>query len=225
MARTAYLIGLQESPESPISGGLPDDMVVKHFPDSERARVALSSRPPDLVLADGGRDDVRQLLADAQGDEPDTPTVIITMGADSSVTQRCVEIVGSLFHLAAPYTERALRDRVSVLLERRSLADSLKAARDALSQRDRALSASRKRVDEASHKLQMRHTELEVATERLVTSEQLAAVGRVVGGLAHEIGKQLALVGYAEAIKARVVGDDELTELADVIVVAQRRLS
>jgi signal transduction histidine kinase len=61
---------------------------------------------------------------------------------------------------------------------------------------------------------------------RLVASERLAAVGRVVSGIAHEIGNQLALVGYAEAIKARTQATmPEVAEFADVIVSAQKRLA
>jgi response regulator RpfG family c-di-GMP phosphodiesterase len=49
---------------------------------------------------------------------------------------------------------------------------------------------------------------------RLVSAERLAAVGRVVSGIAHEIGNQLALVGYAEAIKARSTGNSEIARRA-----------
>jgi len=47
----------------------------------------------------------------------------------------------------------------------------------------------------------------------------------VVTGIAHELGRQLALVGYAEAIKSRVADDPELVEFADIIVNAQKRLA
>jgi signal transduction histidine kinase len=47
-----------------------------------------------------------------------------------------------------------------------------------------------------------------------------------VSAIAHEIGNQLALVGYAEAIKQKVgQSDPEVAEFADVIVAAQKRLS
>jgi signal transduction histidine kinase len=46
----------------------------------------------------------------------------------------------------------------------------------------------------------------------------------VASGLAHEIGNQLALVGYAEAIRERTA-DPEVAEFAQVIVAAQRRLA
>jgi signal transduction histidine kinase len=66
--------------------------------------------------------------------------------------------------------------------------------------------------------------ERRMLVDELVRSERLAAVGRVASGLAHEIGNQLALVGYAEAIRDRAK-DPELAEFAKVIVAAQRRLA
>ena len=60
--------------------------------------------------------------------------------------------------------------------------------------------------------------------QRLVDSERLAAVGRVISGIAHEIGNQLALIGYAEAIKQKTK-DAEVAEFADVIIAAQKRLA
>jgi signal transduction histidine kinase len=72
--------------------------------------------------------------------------------------------------------------------------------------------------------LEARLNELERAHTELVRAERLAAVGRVASGLAHEIGNQLALVGYAEAIRERTA-DPEVAEFAQVIVAAQRRLA
>jgi two-component system sensor histidine kinase HydH len=47
----------------------------------------------------------------------------------------------------------------------------------------------------------------------------------VVSGIAHEIGNQLALVGYAEAIKSKVAHDPEVLEFAEALVSAQKRLA
>ena len=58
----------------------------------------------------------------------------------------------------------------------------------------------------------------------IVYSSNLPNDGMVNFTIAHELGQQLALVGYAEALKTRVADDPELVELADVIVGAQRRL-
>lgn len=59
---------------------------------------------------------------------------------------------------------------------------------------------------------------------RLLEAERLAAVGRVAGGIAHEIGNQLALLGYAELIADRHAGDPETLALVEPIVAARRRL-
>jgi signal transduction histidine kinase len=68
-------------------------------------------------------------------------------------------------------------------------------------------------------------SKLREAQEKLLASERLAAVGRVVSGIAHELGNQLALVGYAEAIKARSAQNPEIAELADIIAAAHKRLA
>jgi signal transduction histidine kinase len=60
--------------------------------------------------------------------------------------------------------------------------------------------------------------------EKLIASERMAAVGRVASGLAHELGNQIGLLGWAEAIAART-DDPEVREGAQVIVAAQRRLA
>jgi C4-dicarboxylate-specific signal transduction histidine kinase len=87
------------------------------------------------------------------------------------------------------------------------------------------LVASKQYAERTSRALASTHSELETATARLVEAEQLAAVGRVVTGIAHEISNQLALVGYAEAIKSRVEPSSELFEFADAIALAQKRLA
>jgi signal transduction histidine kinase len=114
--------------------------------------------------------------------------------------------------------------KLKVGLERRRLIRELARVRAAVATRDQALAESARQVERTSAELRTTHTELRTATERLVQSEQLAAVGRVVTGIAHELSRQLALVGYAEAIKSRV-GDPELVEFASIIVNAQKRLA
>src|SRR5437762_6242971 len=80
-----------------------------------------------------------------------------------------------------------------------------------------------RRLERSNEELLQRIDELETAHDRLVSSERLAAVGRVASGLAHEIGNQLGLVGYAEAILSRT-SDPEIAEFARLILEAQRRL-
>src|SRR5262249_14171300 len=66
---------------------------------------------------------------------------------------------------------------------------------------------------------------LKQTSDRLVATERIAGVGRVASGIAHELANQLALVGYAEAIKVRAAGNAEIAELCDVLIAALRRLS
>jgi signal transduction histidine kinase len=61
--------------------------------------------------------------------------------------------------------------------------------------------------------------------EQLIASERLAAVGRLASGIAHEIGNQLSLLGYAELIAEKLGDDPEIRELTDPLMAARRRLS
>src|SRR5262249_17976071 len=67
--------------------------------------------------------------------------------------------------------------------------------------------------------------ELEDAQDRLLAAERLAAVGRVAGGIAHELGNQLSLLGYAELIAERYRTDPEIVALTDPLLAVRRRLS
>ncbi len=132
--------------------------------------------------------------------------------------------VGRLGHLSTPLDQAEFLEKVSLFLERVRLRRRIQELETLLEASDSQLSASQRGTERAEARLVTTHTELETATGRLVHAEQLAAVGRVTAGIADEIGNQLALVGYAEAIRARVE-DPELAEFADVIINAQRRLS
>jgi signal transduction histidine kinase len=60
---------------------------------------------------------------------------------------------------------------------------------------------------------------------RLLASERLAAVGRLATGIAHEIGNQLSLLGFAELLAERYADDPETRALTDPLLAAKRRLS
>ena len=61
--------------------------------------------------------------------------------------------------------------------------------------------------------------------DQLIASERLAAVGRLASGIAHEIGNQLSLLGYAELLAEKLGDDPEIRELTDPLMAARRRLS
>jgi signal transduction histidine kinase len=171
---------------------------------------------PDAVIvgmrvAAPGIEDGVALLAELIRTDPMLEGLIATAAADVDATSRALGVVGPLRVIARPANPDLILPRVAAALERRALRTQLAHLEAQVAHRDLALAAT--------------HGSLATATERLVQAEQLAAVGRVATGIAHELMQQLALVGYAEALKARVADDPELVELADVIVRAQKRLA
>jgi signal transduction histidine kinase len=157
--------------------------------------------------------------------DPDVVALVMTRSADEAATAQAIAAVGSLRHLHKPCSMAELLPRLGIWLERRELQQALRDTRSMLNSRSQALAESTREVQRAEAELRTTHTELRAATERLVQAEQMAAVGRVAAAIAYELSRQLALVGYAEAIKSRVASDPELVELANIIVAAQKRLA
>ncbi len=183
-------------------------------------------RTSDEPSSDGLVSTLEQLEAGTAPDATgDAAVIALVREADPDALARATERVGVLRVVTRPVVLEELLPKLSDALERRTLMRELAATRAALAKQSRALDASKRETETATEELVNAHSELETATERLVEAEQLAAVGRVVTGIAHELERQLALVGYAEAIKSRVSEDPELAEFADIIVTAQKRLS
>jgi two-component system, NtrC family, sensor kinase len=82
-----------------------------------------------------------------------------------------------------------------------------------------ALADERARVAEKVAALERANRELGTARESLVRSEKLATVGRLAGGVAHEVGNPLgAIAGYAELARARLSGGSAgAAEVADLL--------
>ena len=189
------------------------ETLLRQEPDLETAaftsvgefRAAAEARPPDAVIAEAtlvGESGIDLVEAMAASD-PDLVSLVVTSASDPDATAQALSRVGPLRLVHKPFKPHDLLPRLRAGLERRALARALAAARGALEQQS---------------------SELATATERLVEAEHFAAVARVLNGIAHEITSQLALVGYAEAIRSKVAGDPELVDLCDVIVSAHKRL-
>jgi signal transduction histidine kinase len=173
-----------------------------HGPD---ALAAMPAAPPDVVLSDfkmPGMDGIA-FLGRVRAGWPDAVLLLLTGYADKESAIRAINEVGIWQYVEKPWDLGDLLVKIRQGLERRALVAELRAKNVAL---------------------EARLGELERAHQELVRAERLAAVGRVASGLAHEIGNQLALVGYAEAIRERT-HDPELVQFAEVIVAAQRRLA
>ncbi len=189
------------------------ETLLRQEPDLETAaftsvgefRAAAEARPPDAVIAEAtlvGESGIDLVEAMAASD-PDLVSLVVTSASDPDATAQALSRVGPLRLVHKPFKPHDLLPRLRAGLERRALARALAAARGALEQQS---------------------SELATATERLVEAEHFAAVARVLNGIAHEITSQLALVGYAEAIRSKVAADPELVDLCDVIVSAHKRL-
>lgn len=199
---------------------------VAPFTSGRAALAEAAVVPPDAVLVGLRLGDMTgaALLRELQAIDPEIACLVITSATDPDATAQAAVMVGPLRQVRKPAEPADLMPKLRAQLERRQLIVDLQALQATLEQRDRALRASRRQVERATAELDATSNELATATERLVRAEQLAAVGRVLAGVAHELDRQLALVGYAEAIKTRVAGDPELAEFADIIVNAQKRL-
>lgn len=206
--------------------GQETDLEVATFTRAEDLVQAVGERPPDAVLAGaaGGEEDTLDMLDRLVAADPELVALAVTPAGDPDATAQALSRVGPLRLVHKPFDPRDLLPKLRAGLERRALATRLQEASSALEHHSRALRASRAQVERTAAELELTSSELATATERLVEAEQLAAVGRVLTGVAHEITSQLALVGYAEAIRTRVTGDDELTDLCDVIISAHKRL-
>src|SRR2546423_5298581 len=207
MARVVYVVDDEPLVTDGLSRALAleTDWTVLPFNDGAHALAAMPATPPDAVLSDfkmPGMDGL-VFLGRVRALNPDAVLMLLTGYADKESAIRAINEVGIWQYVEKPWDLGDLIVKIQQGLERRALVGELR---------------------DKNRTLQVRLDELERAHDELVRAERLAAVGRVASGLAHEIGNQLALVGYAEAIRDRVV-DPEVASFADVIVAAQRRLA
>jgi signal transduction histidine kinase len=184
---------------------LETDWRVNTFNQGQKALDAMPDAPPDVVLSDFKMPhmDGIAFLGRVRAQHPDAVLLLLTGYADKESAIRAINEIGIWQYVEKPWDLGDLLVKIRQGLERRALVVELRAKNAAL---------------------EGRLNELERAHTELVRAERLAAVGRVASGLAHEIGNQLALVGYAEAIRERTA-DPEVAEFAQVIVAAQRRLA
>lgn len=219
--------------DDPLSGKALADLLSREV-DLELVRLSsgkelverAAQRPPDAVIVDaslGGVDGIALSEQVCPGDG-DLVRLIAVAQADRDAATSALSRVGPLRVVDKPFESRQLLPILRAGLERRQLARELAQARMLIDAEERELRASRARAERAAAELAVTSSELATATERLGQAEQLAVVARVMSGIAHEITSQLALVGYAEALRSKLAHDHELVELCDVIVGAHTRL-
>src|SRR5215470_2001950 len=190
------------------------------FSSGAEALARLSTDPPDVVISDFKMPlmDGLAVLKAVRKEQPEAVLMLLTGYSDKDSAIVAVNEVSIFAYVEKPWDLNDLLLKIKAGLERKELILRLREANRDLERRNAELERSHAELSQANDALR-------VAQERLVQSERLAAVGRVASGIAHEIGNQLALVGYAEAIKARSAANPEIVELSDVIVAAQKRLA
>ncbi|TKJ42146.1 hypothetical protein CEE37_00275 [candidate division LCP-89 bacterium B3_LCP] len=170
----------------------------------ETIQVATTQKPDVIVLdvympGRDGPDICRQLKGTQELDN--IPVLLLTGGGnDAQFRARCLEDGADDF-LMKPADSDELIARVNVLLRIKALQDELRRERD-----------------ELEEKVQARARELE-------KTETLAAIGKMVAGVAHEIRNPLGAISNSAAVLSRdLILEGEDHKLMDIIVQESNRL-
>jgi signal transduction histidine kinase len=186
---------------------------VRTFVAPRAALEALRERAPDIVISDltmPGMDGV-VLLERVRSLAPDAARIVLTGYADKDSAIRAVNTAGVYQFVEKPWDNAQLLVTLNNAAEHVALSRKLHDTIAELSRRNAEL----------EHTL----AELRDAQDRLVAAERLAAVGRLASGIAHEIGNQLSLLGYAELLADRYGHDPEARALTDPLLAAKRRMA
>jgi signal transduction histidine kinase len=178
---------------------------VRAFQTGLDALEAMRADPPDLVISDlrmPNLDGVA-VLRQVRKLSPDAALIVMTGHTDQESIVRAINTAGLYGFLEKPWDNAQVLVSVQNALEKVALV---------------------RRLKERNLELERTLAELRDAQDRLVAAERLAAVGRVASGIAHEIGNQLALLGYAELIGEHHADDPETREMVEPLLAARRRL-
>jgi signal transduction histidine kinase len=186
---------------------------VRTFDGSERALDAMREEAPDLLISDLGMPgmDGLELLRRARRIAPHSARIVLTGFADKDSAIRAINEAGVYQFVEKPWDNDQLLVTVQNAIDRAAL--------------ERELHHTIGELRGRNQELERTLAELRDAQDRLVAAERLAAVGRLASGVAHEIGNQLSLLGYAELLAERFHGQPDIKELTDPLLAARRRMS
>ena len=178
---------------------------VRGFQAGLEALEAMRVDPPELVISDlrMPKLDGVAVLRQVRKLSPDAALIVMTGHADQESIIRAINTAGLYGFLEKPWDNAQVLVSVQNALEKVALV---------------------RRLKERNAELERALAELHDAQDRLVAAERLAAVGRVASGIAHEIGNQLALLGYAELIGEKHADDPETVDMVAPLLAARRRL-
>jgi len=186
---------------------------VRTFDGSERALEAMRTEAPDLLISDLGMPgmDGLELLRRARRLAPHAARIVLTGFAVKDSASRAINDAGVYNFVEKPWDNDQLLVTVQNAIDRAAL--------------ERELHQTIEELRGRNEELERTLVELRDAQDRLVAAERLAAVGRLASGVAHEIGNQLSLLGYAELLAERFQGQPDVKELTDPLLAARRRMS
>ncbi len=72
--------------------------------------------------------------------------------------------------------------------------------------------------------LEAAQSQLIMAQDRLVRAEQMAAVGRIASGIAHEVKNHLSPFMLADMLRRQYPGDEDIQDAAELMLEAQKRI-
>ncbi len=172
--------------------------------DPVAALQRMDATPPDVVLSDFKMPQMDGLtfLTAVRQRFPGAVLMLLTGFSDKDSAIAAINDLGIWQYVEKPWRLDELLVKVAQGIERQRLTATLERQNQELAERLRLL--------EAAH-------------ERLLRSDQLATVGRVIAGLGHEVGNQLAVVAYAELLAERLA-DEEQRRQAETIAATLRRL-
>ncbi len=126
------------------------------------------------------------LLAELGAADPRLARLALVSRDDAEGEGRARAALGPLGVIEKPVDGDELLPRLATALEHRRLRQRVSDLEVSIQHRDQALAASHKLVERTTAELHTASVSLATATERLVEAEKLAAVGRVVTGIAHD---------------------------------------